>query len=605
MQPFTAYPSFTFDGSFGWIGGLTQGVPNSTEALTYLQSFYTAALAAPSKLCIASCRKGFNDDASNGVIGDNIGNWGNGTPRILTQNNGGCWLDSFTVLNSNYSAAKQLPILQIPTWDDYEEGSEIETGIATTTAFSLISVIGFNLTWQVTGNLTTNSHLDVIDHYEVWDSVDAGANYSLLYKTPDNATMSFDLTDQPDGDHVVAVRAIGKPCIQNVVSDALSYTLTSVVITPPPDAPPPPVFSIPPPIPTVSPAISALVPSPFTAIRSPIADKNGNLHRDWQKWFQTVEAKTQRALDIAGEIAANAKIQGRTEGIGTTVGNIDSTGVALPDGIDFARSYVNKQLDSIPDGATFVRTVPNEKTGGGRAFSALDANARLADTTRGTMAIASYTPITQPVTQHGTSTQIDIASSTQQFPTGVIAYSSGSVDPGGYGLYYIYADDPLFAGGAVAYQASLLNPDVTSSDGRAYFGKITTAPGGGGSGSGGGGGACFSGNTLVITKAGIMPISLLSKGQEVLTQRGWRSVRRLLEHKWDKELLDMGNDEYVTTEHRFWFRNTWTKAKRIFGDTVPRFTGPVFNLDVCGDGSDEEQCYTLANGHIAHNALKL
>ncbi len=31
----------------------------------------------------------------------------------------------------------------------------------------------------------------------------------------------------------------------------------------------------------------------------------------------------------------------------------------------------------------------------------------------------------------------------------------------------------------------------------------------------------------------------------------------------------------------------------------------VFNLAIEGDGSDEEQCYTLANGRIAHNVLKL
>jgi hypothetical protein len=337
-------------------------------------------------------------------------------------------------------------------------------------------------------------------------------------------------------------------------------------------------------------------PPTFGALRSPIADKDGRLHRDWVKKFQEWEAKLYQTIDLVGQISANAKISGRTEGIGTTVGNLTSTG------------KVNS-LDNVNDGAAFVRTVPNEKAGAGRAFNALDVNSRLAATRRATMALASYTPTTTNIcTQSGTTTLINIASSTVKFPDGDISYNSGSVDPGAYGTYYVYADDPTFAGGAVAYQASTSNPLVTANDGRAYFGKLTTsAGGGGGSGSSGGGGACFTRNTRVITKDGIKRIVEIVAGDEVLTLRGWRQVRALLTHSYEGELRDMGGDEYVTPSHRFWSRRSWEHAVFVFrgrgAGNLP-FAGEVFNLSVEGDGSDDEQCFTLANGHIAHNVLK-
>ena len=103
---------------------------------------------------------------------------------------------------------------------------------------------------------------------------------------------------------------------------------------------------------------------------------------------------------------------------------------------------------------------------------------------------AANTPTTQPLTQSGTSKTIDIAASVVQFGSGQVSYSAGSVTPASYGQWYIYAIDPMRAGGAITYIASASNPDVTSNDGIVYFGVITTSSGGGGSGSGGGGGPC-------------------------------------------------------------------------------------------------------------------
>jgi len=96
------------------------------------------------------------------------------------------------------------------------------------------------------------------------------------------------------------------------------------------------------------------------------------------------------------------------------------------------------------------------------------------------------------LSQSGTSTTIDVAASTLVLPGNSttpgrqINYSAGSVNPGSLGTWYVYADDPSLAGGAVTYEATASWSQVFAAPGRIYFGVITTTAGGGQSGGGGG-----------------------------------------------------------------------------------------------------------------------
>ena len=105
----------------------------------------------------------------------------------------------------------------------------------------------------------------------------------------------------------------------------------------------------------------------------------------------------------------------------------------------------------------------------------------------------SGTPIsaTGLCTQSGTSKTISVAASTWQFGSGQVSYNSGSVTPATFGTWYVYADDPGFAGGTVTYIATSTPSTVNANNGRLYFGVITTVSGsstvstGGGTGGGG------------------------------------------------------------------------------------------------------------------------
>jgi hypothetical protein len=90
------------------------------------------------------------------------------------------------------------------------------------------------------------------------------------------------------------------------------------------------------------------------------------------------------------------------------------------------------------------------------------------------------------VTQHLTSTQIDIAGKVWNVGTQKIAYLGGSVDPGTYGTWFVYGRDQKKAGGSITYLATQNTGVLTSEDGIIIFATITTSAGGGGTGDGGG-----------------------------------------------------------------------------------------------------------------------
>ena len=104
------------DGAYSWIAPETVS-SSDPVAMQYLDRFYSKAQSA-NKIAMGSAYKGFDDaDAS----------WGKG--RVIEQQCGQTWLETFALAGRFYSARHQLPALIIPTWNDYEEGTEIETGV--------------------------------------------------------------------------------------------------------------------------------------------------------------------------------------------------------------------------------------------------------------------------------------------------------------------------------------------------------------------------------------------------------------------------------------------------------------------------------------------
>lgn len=96
-------------------------------------------------------------------------------------------------------------------------------------------------------------------------------------------------------------------------------------------------------------------PSTFIATRAPIADKTGMATWSFVKILQGWDTRLNNGLttlgQLQGEISALTKISGRTEGIGTTVGNVDATGVMASPGMVAATAAAQGAV-ILPAGAT-------------------------------------------------------------------------------------------------------------------------------------------------------------------------------------------------------------------------------------------------------------
>ncbi|HEU4414296.1 MAG TPA: hypothetical protein VFT65_05890, partial [Candidatus Angelobacter sp.] len=104
-------------GAFSWVEPTTVSATNPM-ALNYLDNYYSTALTFPTEYSTGSGYKGFNDT---------LASWGSN--RIIGQQCGQTWLRSMAEAGKYYSATKQMFGIQLVTWNDYEEGSEFESGI--------------------------------------------------------------------------------------------------------------------------------------------------------------------------------------------------------------------------------------------------------------------------------------------------------------------------------------------------------------------------------------------------------------------------------------------------------------------------------------------
>ena len=221
QQATSTNPAFIFQHSGGFTHSVSSGsyswvIVNVTDyGMSYLNKFYKAGLALPQAYTIGGLYKGFDDT---------IASWG--SKRIMSQQCGQTWLQTFDKINTLYGSGTQLPAVQLVTWNDYEEGTEIETGIDN--CFSLSAALtGTALQWKISGNENT------IDHYIVYISSD-GQNLMPL-TTLASGSRSLDLSTYslPPGNYVGYVQAVGKPTFLNHMSGAVNYHASAPPVSPP------------------------------------------------------------------------------------------------------------------------------------------------------------------------------------------------------------------------------------------------------------------------------------------------------------------------------------------------------------------------------------
>ncbi|HXZ79887.1 MAG TPA: endo-1,3-alpha-glucanase family glycosylhydrolase [Terriglobales bacterium] len=121
-----ANESSAFDGEYAWVhpSGSQWSPDGSDWGADYLEAFYKRMLNRhPDKIAVGAAWPGFDDRSAPWSLN-----------RYIDPRCGRTFEDSFRLFRRYYDRSHPLPFLLIATWNDYEEGTAIERGIATCTS---------------------------------------------------------------------------------------------------------------------------------------------------------------------------------------------------------------------------------------------------------------------------------------------------------------------------------------------------------------------------------------------------------------------------------------------------------------------------------------
>lgn len=229
----STHPLFLFQNNGGFTQTLSSGsyswvMPTTSDyGMSYLSSFYDTGMGFQNEETVGATYKGFNDS---------LASWGSG--RIMGQQCGQTWLQTFSEINGLYNSGKQLTGLQLVTWNDYEEATEIESGIDNCFLLSG-STSGNTLQWNISGNEST------VDHYTVYISTDGQNLMALTDVNTGNYSLNLCAFPIPNATYTMFVQAVGKPTLANQITGAINYNATCAgTMTPPPPPPPTPSVSL-------------------------------------------------------------------------------------------------------------------------------------------------------------------------------------------------------------------------------------------------------------------------------------------------------------------------------------------------------------------------
>jgi hypothetical protein len=192
--------------------------PTGNGGYQYLSDFYTQMNDNDTKIGFGELLKGF--DWSNA-------SWGS-PAKVIAQQCGQILAYAANITNSYWSQGKQLTYLQTPTWNDYEEGTELETGVDSCWRVQNASYNSTNdtLSWQLNpvAGESEFASLSTVYDYNVWYVPPFPTTppvLQLLKTLPKTATSLSGVSTLIGGPFVsLYVEMVGMPLIQNEMSNA-------------------------------------------------------------------------------------------------------------------------------------------------------------------------------------------------------------------------------------------------------------------------------------------------------------------------------------------------------------------------------------------------
>jgi hypothetical protein len=216
---FGSFSAASYDnGRFGWLQppaySATQQFwwgSSTSSSPTYLDNLYSAGLAHPSQLTVGALWKGFDD---------NNASWGGN--RVIAEQCGQVLLKTANEISKYFGGSHpQIPYVQVITWNDYEEGTDVENGIDNCYTVNA-SLSGSQLTWSLLTSDSTYSSTATIHHFTVYYADAAGNLYVAASNVPVTSS-ALDLSSLvPSGTWTVYVEMVGQPLMINRMSNGVT-----------------------------------------------------------------------------------------------------------------------------------------------------------------------------------------------------------------------------------------------------------------------------------------------------------------------------------------------------------------------------------------------
>jgi hypothetical protein len=203
------------DAVYDWAHPYSTGVPSGDPYDKAAAESFLSSVSGSSKGAIPCISPGFNGYLTKSVA------WSAG--KYMPRDSGKCWVSQAAVVNANLPS--NTIGIQVPTWNDWEEGSEIESAIDNGITVNA-SLAGSILSWRVSGGTGDES---TISSYLVLATYD-GVSAAMVATQAPGLSKTFDLSTVSGWGTVayqIFVLAIGIACVRTQVSGArLIYSST-------------------------------------------------------------------------------------------------------------------------------------------------------------------------------------------------------------------------------------------------------------------------------------------------------------------------------------------------------------------------------------------
>ncbi len=175
-------------------------------SFNYLADFYSTARAHSSKIAVGVLYKGFDD---------NNANWGSN--RVIAQQCGQVFgFTAAAISTAGYSSLSQLQYVQLATWNDYEEGTEVETGIDNCITVGRPAISSGTLSWSLVKSDATYANTSTIGSFSIYTGT---SSPTTLYASGIAASAtSYSPAPTLAAGQNAWVEMIGRPLIQNRLS---------------------------------------------------------------------------------------------------------------------------------------------------------------------------------------------------------------------------------------------------------------------------------------------------------------------------------------------------------------------------------------------------